>query len=140
MVMSDILKGDHPDKDKILREFVIFMATKVHPKGILHNDMSPGNVLISYSEASGYSFSLIDLNRIGIKKHISHKKGLYNLKKLTKRPLTLALFAEHYANVSHENPGRFAFSLIGRQLYSSWLRHARKRFLHFFKPHTKAAA
>ncbi|WP_462318423.1 lipopolysaccharide kinase InaA family protein [Marinilabilia sp.] len=133
--LSEVFSDLHfADKEKILREYAEWMALNIHSKGILHEDMSAGNVLIRKSEDGHFSFSLIDLNRIKIKKQISHRKGLRNLRKINNRPSVLAFLAEHYAQVSKGDPGRYAFSLIGSQLLFSNMRRLTKSFLHCLVP------
>ncbi|PWD97968.1 lipopolysaccharide kinase InaA family protein [Marinilabilia rubra] len=133
--LSDVLNGKHPkDQEQILKEYAEWMALDIHPKGILHEDMSAGNVLIIKNENGNFSFSLIDLNRIKIKKRISHRQGIRNLRKINNRPSVLAFLAEHYAYVAKGNPGRYAFFLIGSQLLFAHMRRITKGFLHSLAP------
>src|SRR5690606_35783269 len=52
----------YPDFETILREFTRFTYS-LHEKGVIFLDHSPGNTLIK-KEKSGYSFYLVDLNRM----------------------------------------------------------------------------
>ncbi len=135
--LFDILKDEHPEAKKILSGFARFMATKVHPAGIWHRDLSPGNVLIIKNLSKNYSFSLVDLNRVKVKKRISSKRGISNLQKLTNRPIYLSFMAEEYAMSSNSNPTLFAYILIGNHLATFFVRRFVKRFLHIFKPKKK---
>jgi hypothetical protein len=137
-LLADVVKGDHPNEQAILTNFGHYMATKVHPAGIWHNDLSAGNILINKTSNGRYSFSLIDLNRIKIKKRIPPHKGIQNLQKLSSKPIILTPLAEYYAGAVQETANKFAFSLIGRQLAFAWFRKITKRFLYAFKPNVAA--
>lgn len=131
--LSDILKGEHPEAKEILSEFARFMAVKVHPAGIWHSDLSAGNILVNKNLSKHYFFSIIDLNRIKVKKQISPRSGVRNLQKLTNRPVYLSLMAEEYARASKTNPALFAYSLIGSHIVTFMTRRYVKRFLRIFK-------
>jgi hypothetical protein len=133
-MLSDIIKGEHPEAKEILGGFARFMATKVHPAGIWHGDLSTGNVLINKNSLKNYSFSMVDLNRIKVKKRISPRTGIRNLQKLTNRPVYLSIMAEEYAMASKNDPAMFAYSLIGSHIATSLTRRHVKRFLRIFKP------
>lgn len=139
-MLSDIIKGEHPEAKEILGGFARFMATKVHPAGIWHGDLSTGNVLINKNSLKNYSFSMIDLNRIKVKKRITPRKGIRNLQKLTNRPVYLSIMGEEYALASKNDPLMFAYSLIGSHIATSLRRRRVKRFLRIFKPKKKAVA
>jgi hypothetical protein len=132
-VLLDILNGEHPEAKEILSEFARFMAVKVHPAGIWHSDLSAGNILIN-KNFSNYFFSIIDLNRIKVKKPIPPRSGVRNLRKLTNRPVYLSIMAEEYAKVSKTDPALFAYSLIANHIVTSKRRRYVKRFLRIFKP------
>lgn len=133
-IMSDVIEKESDEARAILMAFGRFMATKMHPAGFWHEDLSPGNILITKNSNHSYTFSIIDLNRIRKKKYISPRIGIGNLKKLTNQPIPLSIMAESYALASGNNPARFAFLLIAWQMFSSTLRRFVKRFLHTFKP------
>lgn len=135
--LSDIIKGDHSEAKEILGGFARFMATKVHPAGIWHSDLSPGNILIIKNLSKNYIFSMVDLNRVKVKKRISPRSGVRNIQKLTNRPIYLAFMAEEYALASKSNPTLFAYFLIGNQIATSFMRRFVKRFLRIFKPKKK---
>ena len=50
------------NEDRLLA-FARYTAA-LHQAGILHLDYSPGNILIHHNEIDGYSFSLVDVNRM----------------------------------------------------------------------------
>lgn len=71
------------------------LIAKVHNAGILHLDLSGGNVLIQKME-DGYHFSLIDLNRMKFQE-IGMKKGCQNFNRLRGNNDFFRLLAETYA-------------------------------------------
>lgn len=131
--LSDVLPENHPEGQRIISEYARFMAQRVHPEGIWHKDMSNGNVLINRFRG-GYSFALIDLNRIRFKKKISPKKGVYNLRRHSADTMQTALLAEQYALASREDPGEFVFRLFRSQLSFASRRKRSKKILHSLNP------
>jgi serine/threonine protein kinase len=53
-----------------------------HQKGILHRDLSDGNILVRKGLQQEYTFFLIDTNRIRIKKRLGHLQKVKNLTRL----------------------------------------------------------
>ncbi|MGQ1891819.1 lipopolysaccharide kinase InaA family protein [Thermophagus sp. OGC60D27] len=136
-LMSDVIKREDNEAKEILTEFSRFMATKVHPAGIWHGDLSTGNILVIKDHDNCYTFSMIDLNRITFKKRISPRQGIRNLQKLTNRPVPLSIMAEAYALASKNDPAKFASLLIISQIIYSFFRKQIKRILHSLKPKYK---
>ena len=67
------------DVETIYRQFVFFTYS-MHQKGIIHLDLSPGNILVK-KEANKYRFALVDVNRMQFKP-VSFKEGLKNFSRL----------------------------------------------------------
>ena len=72
---------DKGDTSLILKDFAHFVAG-MHQAGILHIDLSPGNILMSKDSDNRYHFSIIDINRLLLKNHISRKEALQNFERL----------------------------------------------------------
>ncbi len=132
--LGEALNSQDVNTNKVVKEFARFMAEKVHPAGIWHKDLSAGNILISETPRNEYNFSIIDLNRIKIKKSISHHKGIQNLSKLTNKPFPLTIMAEEYARITKGDPIQYTFSLIWSHLSFSAIRRVTKKGLHLLKP------
>lgn len=132
--MSDVLEESIDCQEKILTSFASEMATVVHPAGAWHNDLNGGNILINKTGEDEWSFSFIDLNRLGFKSFILPVKGLSNLKKMTNKPVALALLAEQYAIESHKNPRFYSLLLQRNNFRFSVRRFLIKRGLGVFKP------
>ena len=68
-----------------LRELLISLGRYIslcHKKGILHRDLSDGNILVSKEKEGEFRFYLIDTNRVKLKKRIGLLKRLKNLIRL----------------------------------------------------------
>ncbi len=138
-LLADVFEKEIPEEKNILTDFAGFLATKLHPEGIWHNDLSSGNVLINRNPDNSYSFSIIDLNRIKFRKHISHARGIRNLKRLTSDPIQLAYLAKQYATSCHENESIYILRLISSNLLLFSYRRHSKRILHSLKPRRKTS-
>ena len=53
-----------------------------HQRGVLHRDLSDGNILVRKSNQNHYQFFLIDTNRVRVKRHISLLSRVKNLIRL----------------------------------------------------------
>ena len=71
---------DYPDHENILRAFTRF-TNKLHNKGVLFLDHSPGNTLIK-KKMDSYDFYLVDLNRMKFG-NLSFDARISNFKRLT---------------------------------------------------------
>lgn len=87
--------------DTLLQELSIYIA-EFHNKGVLHFDMSPGNIL--YKEVDHhFQFSLIDINRMQFLPKISDEKRFKSFKQLSDNKAVLTRIAQLYASASKLN-------------------------------------
>ncbi len=133
--LTAVLNSNNDDQESILSCFSHYMANVVHPSGAWHNDLSSGNVLVNAKGEEDWSFSFIDLNRMQFKRYISPARGLINLKKLTNKPVFLALMAEQYALAADKREQLYAALLLRENFLFSLRRFYRKKVLRKFKPH-----
>jgi len=131
--LGDILPEEHPEGKQIISEYARFMAKKVHPSGIWHKDMSNGNVLINRYRG-GYSFALIDLNRIKFKKKNTPEDGLHNLRRHTAGNLQTTILGEQYALACNRDPKKFVYRLFRSQVTFASRRKRSKKILHSLNP------
>lgn len=89
-----------PDREIILKNFVAF-TYDLHQKKVFHKDYSAGNILV-VKQQSGYSFSVVDINRMQFKT-MSVEEGLDNFAKLWLDEESLLLIAKEYAKLSNTN-------------------------------------
>ena len=66
-----------------------------HEKGILHRDLSDGNILVK-KDGEGFNFFLIDTNRIQLSEKISLPKRIKNLVRLGVPPQFQKFFLKQY--------------------------------------------
>ncbi|MBU1642940.1 hypothetical protein KKE54_06220 [bacterium] len=92
------VRDDNPsDKKAVLEAFAAFTYA-IHQKGVWHVDYSGGNILINKT-GEGYTFSLVDINRMEFKA-ITAYEGLENFNKLWLNEADLTLLAQAYAKLA----------------------------------------
>lgn len=82
---------------------LINFITEMHSKGILHKDLSPGNILYKPS-ANTFKFSVLDINRMVFSNEISFKTRCKNFERLTANTEVLTEMAKIYAEINHFDP------------------------------------
>ena len=80
----------------IVTAFARFTA-KLHDKGILHCDYSPGNILFDIRPDGTVDFELVDINRMRFNRPISPREGCKNLCRLWGKEDFFVLLAQEYA-------------------------------------------
>jgi tRNA A-37 threonylcarbamoyl transferase component Bud32 len=84
--------------DALLQELSSYIA-EFHNKGVLHFDMSPGNIL--YKEVDNhFDFTLIDINRMQFLTTIPNKKRFKSFKRLSENKAVLTKIAKLYASAA----------------------------------------
>ncbi|MDE6397311.1 MAG: hypothetical protein K2K84_08565, partial [Muribaculaceae bacterium] len=70
------------ERDTLLEAYARFMV-RLHEHGVLHHDLSPGNVIWTRDEHGDYNFKLVDLNRMSffdrplhVKQRLSHFRNI----------------------------------------------------------------
>lgn len=74
-----------------------------HTKGILHRDLSDGNILVKKDESGEFKFYLIDTNRIRIKKRLGVLRRIRNLIRLGVPRLYQRFFLQRYLGIPEVN-------------------------------------
>lgn len=87
--------GKEPDKEHILREFAAFTAN-LHQQGIVHHDYNSCNILFKF-ENGKYRFSMIDINRMNFRKHLSEKQCFKAMKRMDLETDDLIRYVREYA-------------------------------------------
>jgi len=96
-VIRDFMSGIQID-DSLLKELAFYIAD-LHSKGVLHLDMSPGNILY-YKQGTNYNFTLIDINRMQFLPTVSKIKRFKSFKRLAENESVLTTIAKQYAEAS----------------------------------------
>lgn len=92
-----------------------------HEKGILHRDLSDGNILVQRRDWGLFRFFFIDTNRIRKKKILSLRQKIKNLVRLGVPREMQELFLEHYfgyENLKRSHVSRYRFY---KKRYSLWV-------------------
>lgn len=84
-----------PELRTLLSSLAAFLRT-VHDSGILHRDLSDGNILVRRERNEIFTFSLIDTNRIRIKNRIRLSQRIKNLIRLGIPPQVQSFFLAQY--------------------------------------------
>jgi len=95
--IRDLMTGKLND-DVLLQQLSTYIAY-FHNKGVLHLDMSPGNILYKKIE-SNYQFTLIDINRMQFMPTISKIRRFKSFKRLSENKAVLTSIAKAYATAA----------------------------------------
>ena len=120
-VIRDLMDGTQKN-ELLLKELSVYIAD-LHRKGILHLDMSPGNILYKISD-NQYHFTLIDVNRMKFLTSVSKEKRFKSFKRLSENENILTEIAKIYAAESGLNETETIEKI---NLYSSRFFSSRKR-------------
>jgi len=120
-VIREFMSGTQTD-DSLLKELSLYIAD-LHNKGVLHLDMSPGNILY-YKEENKYNFTLIDINRMQFLSTVSKIKRFKSFKRLAENEDVLTTIAKRYAEASGLNINETVTEI---NKYSSKFFSSRKR-------------
>ena len=98
-----------------------------HAAGILHRDLSDGNVLIRRDADSSFSFSLLDTNRIRVYKKLSLLRRVKNAIRLGIPRGYQRFFLEHYFDGAGLKPLPWLWYRLNKSVFSGYLKL--KKFL-----------
>lgn len=82
--------------DRLLRDAAAFLAD-AHDRGVLHKDLSDGNILVKTDPRGGRVFYLLDTNRVRTRKHVGGPARMKNLIRLGIPPDQQDRFLGYYA-------------------------------------------
>lgn len=96
------------ERDEILNAYARFMLL-LHEQGVLHHDLSPGNIIWTRDERGVYHFKLVDLNRMTFYRRPLHvKQRLSNFRNINSLPDETRRLARLYAEIAGYEPYSFA--------------------------------
>lgn len=91
------------DREEIFTAFAAY-TYGLHQKGVWHLDYSPGNILIKRHDG-GYTFSIVDINRMEFRDEITPLEGCGNFNKLWASDGELEIMGREYARLSGLDEG-----------------------------------
>ena len=97
-----------------------------HDKGILHRDLSDGNILVKKNAQDEYMFYLIDTNRIRVKKKLSGLQRLKNLTRLGVPPVFQRQFLRAYSGSERTKNWGWLWYRLSKTTYT-WHINLKKR-------------
>jgi len=101
-----IFDTNFEDRENITRAYTRFFF-QLHEKGIEFVDNTSGNTLIEKTQ-QGYSFYLVDLNRMNFHNNMSIKQRIENFSKLTLDISVLEIIADEYAKLMQIDKNDFS--------------------------------
>jgi len=87
--------GDRIDRAAFL-ESLAGLVRRMHDAGVLHRDLSGGNILICFAPGGRWTFSLVDINRARITPALAPEERLLDLERVNVAPEDRALFFAAY--------------------------------------------
>lgn len=109
---------------------------RLHTLGVWHKDFSPGNILVQHSEADGYTFYYIDLNRMKFNVHTPGRLlGMFG--RLHDNEAPIRSLARAYTHILTQNPSLTPPGINPAEVESAalqahrrfWAKHARRQAL-----------
>lgn len=113
---------DH--KNKALKDLLSHLAAflrRIHRKGVLHRDLSDGNIL-ARREESGYTFFLVDTNRIRLRRRVGLFSGIKSLVRLGIPPSHQRFFLEKYRGEKGLSRPVWLWYKLGKSTFSGYIR------------------
>lgn len=95
-------RGDDEESKKKLYGHLVNFVMKLHQAGVMHMDLSLGNILVIPS-GNDYKFSMVDLNRVRFRT-VRFKDGLNNLRKIEIPEEDMNNLVRRYAELNGESP------------------------------------
>lgn len=112
-----------------LRELLVPLSqhlSRCHKKGILHHDLSDGNILVKKDKSGEFRFYLIDTNRIRIKRRIGLLKAVKNLIRLGVPFEFQRFFLEQYLGTTRVKRFLWFWYRINKLIYSHYIEVKKK--------------
>lgn len=112
-----------------LRQLLISLSqhlSNCHKKGILHRDLSDGNILVKEDKPGEFRFHLIDTNRIRIKKRIGLLSGVKNLIRLGVPVDFQRFFLQHYLGATQVKRFHWFWYRINKTSYTQFVELKKK--------------
>ncbi len=97
-IIRDLMDGIQID-DELLKTLALYIAN-LHQNGVLHLDISPGNLLYK-KEGNQVHFTAIDINRMQFPKVITNEMRYKNFNRLSENDEVLTKIARFYSAITN---------------------------------------
>ena len=115
-----------PEELSSLVQALACHMSRCHKKGILHRDLSDGNILVRSEERKKHTFFLIDTNRIRLKERLGTLKRIKNLTRLGIPSAFQKFFLEKYTGSKKVKKGLWFWYRFTKKSYT-WHISLKKR-------------
>jgi hypothetical protein len=118
-----LLRDPGPGGPRPLLEALAGSVASLHRAGLLHRDLSDGNILVR-AGGGGFAFIYLDTNRVRVRRMLGASARARNLVRLGIAPADRMFFLERYAAARGEklSPVFVHFYREAKLAFASWLR------------------
>ena len=111
----------HEELIPLLRELAKYLG-RCSESGILHRDLSDGNVLVKRNDGEPFRFFLLDTNRIRSRKRVGAFKGIKSLIRLGIPPELQHFFLAEYFSRSHVKRVHWFWYRLNKSCFTGYIR------------------
>ena len=119
--IRSLLRELPPDALDRLLAVLARLLVLCHNEGILHRDLSDGNVLVRPAGPGGYDLWLIDTNRVRVRRSLSMSARLRNLVRLGVPPDYRDRFLRLYLGEANATPSRLLWYRANKACYAGFV-------------------
>jgi serine/threonine protein kinase len=111
----------HEELTPLLRDLAEYLA-RCSESGILHRDLSDGNILVERNGGEKFRFFLLDTNRIRCRKRVSAFKGIKSLIRLGIPPELQRFFLTEYLSRSPVKRVHWFWYRLNKSCFTEYIR------------------
>ena len=118
--LRNLFRSHQEESLESLIKMLAAFVRRCHGHGILHRDLSDGNVLVREEDSLDQRFVLLDTNRIRIKKKVGRVRGVKNLIRLGVPDENQRLFLTAYLEPHPLSPWLWQWYRRNKSLFSGY--------------------
>ncbi len=111
----------HEELSPLLRDLAKYLG-RCSESGILHRDLSDGNVLVERNNGEPFRFFLLDTNRIRSRKRVGTFRGIKSLIRLGIPPELQRFFLAEYFSRSHVKRVHWFWYRLNKSCFTGYIR------------------
>lgn len=115
-----------PEELQVLLNSLARHLSACHRRGILHRDLSDGNILVKKNHQKNYQFFLIDTNRVRVTRRINLLRRVKNLVRLGVPPWTQRGFLSQYLGGRSVKRDLWLWYCLNKRIYSWYIEMKKK--------------